>query len=91
MTVSDRTRIVEGVGIMPSLAVVIGFEALAKASANPPVARRRRNPLRRRAAMFWSALRAPRVAAAAPGPDVRVPGAARRQQALPVSGLRATP
>ena len=72
---------------MPSLAVVIGFEALAKATARPPVARRKRNPLRRRAATLWSSLRPSRTTAAATGPDIRVPVAAPRQG----SGLRVTP
>jgi hypothetical protein len=48
---------------MPSLAVVIGFEALAKANARQPVAHRKGNTLRRRAVTFWSAIRRTRAKA----------------------------
>jgi hypothetical protein len=46
---------------MPSLAVVIGFEALAKSTARQPVAHRRGNLLRRKSVWFWNAIRPTRT------------------------------
>jgi hypothetical protein len=69
---------------MPSLAAVIGFEAMAKATARQPVAHRRGNLLRRKAALFWSTIRPTRAKTPA-GAHVLSPPKAP----LPVSRLRA--
>jgi hypothetical protein len=46
---------------MPSLATVIAFEAMTKATARQPVAHRRGNLLRRKAVLFWSTIRPTRA------------------------------
>jgi hypothetical protein len=42
---------------MPSLAAVIAFEAMYKASERRPVAHRRSDLLRRKGVLFWSTIR----------------------------------
>lgn len=50
---------------MPSLAVVIAYEAMAKASARHPVAHRKGNMLRNRVTQFWGKIRSTRASAPA--------------------------
>jgi hypothetical protein len=68
---------------MPSLAVVIGFEAMAKATARQPVSHRRGNLLHRKAVLFWSKVRPTRATTPARAQVLSPPRAP-----LPVPRLR---